>query len=362
MAAWPPRAPPRAGWRAPHPRGPTCPRPSCRPRSRPTPESRRPRAPHRAPATPEPAPAPARSGWPVRVRVRHCRGRSALSDPTPVMTLRLRPLAGALALAFAAPCAFAQPAAAPTAPASATPTDPSLPPATSAPTVFDLQRVTITATQRGPLSTRSVLTSVDRAGGDAVQANAADGNWSLFARLPGLSLTPFNQGTTTGKVAMRGFNGEGEVNAVKLLIDGVPSNSNDGNMPYLDLLPPLGLAAIQAVRGTNDARFGLHGIAGNLELVTREGGNANEARLATGAWGLADAQVAIDREAEGLTTNLAFGLRSSDGWREHAASDRRALSARWTWRPEGADWRATIAVRALQHEAEEPGYLTDAQL
>src|SRR5574343_50424 len=338
MAAWPPRAPPRAGWRAPHPRGPTCPRPSCRLRSRPTPGSRRPRAPHRAPATPEPAPAPARSGWPVRVRVRHCRGRSALSDPTPVMTLRLRPLAGALALAFAAPCAFAQPAAAPTAPASATPTAPSLPPATSAPTVFDLQRVTITATQRGPLSTRSVLTSVDRAGGDAVQANAADGNWSLFARLPGLSLTPFNQGTTTGKVAMRGFNGEGEVNAVKLLIDGVPSNSNDGNMPYLDLLPPLGLGAIQAVRGANDAR------------------------LATGAWGLADAQVAIDREAEGLTTNLAFGLRSSDGWREHAASDRRALSARWTWRPEGADWRATIAVRALQHEAEEPGYLTDAQL
>jgi iron complex outermembrane receptor protein len=267
------------------------------------------------------------------------------------MSFRLLPLAGALALAF--PFAVTAPAAhAQSTPAADAP----------APTVFDLQRVTITATQRGPLSARSVLASVDAAGGEAVQAHAADGNWSLFARLPGLQLTPFNQGTTTGKVSMRGFNGEGEVNAVKLLIDGVPSNSNDGNMPYLDLVPPLGLAAIQAVRGTNDARFGLHGFAGNLELVTREGGQGNEVRATLGPWGTADVQLAADREADGLTANLALGLRHTDGWRRHSASDRRTLSARWTWRPEGQDWRATFAVRLLRHEAEEPGYLTAAQV
>lgn len=49
-------------------------------------------------------------------------------------------------------------------------------------------------------------------------------------------LTEFNQGTTSEKISFRGFNGEGEVKAVKLLIDGIPSNSNDGNMLLMDMI------------------------------------------------------------------------------------------------------------------------------
>lgn len=110
---------------------------------------------------------------------------------------------------------------------------------------FELSRVVVTAPAVGTLSSKSLLTSVDTFGGADLQDAAISNNWELFARLPGINLTNFNQGTTSGKPAMRGFNGEGEVNAVKLLIDGVPSNSNDGNMPYIDLMMPLGLQALQ---------------------------------------------------------------------------------------------------------------------
>ncbi|KTT99763.1 TonB-dependent receptor plug domain-containing protein [Sphingomonas sanguinis] len=80
-------------------------------------------------------------------------------------------------------------------------------------------------------STANVLTSVDVLSGDVAQRQNVDNAWELFARLPGVVLTDFNQGTTSGRFSIRGFNGEGEINAVKLLIDGVPSNDNAGRMP-----------------------------------------------------------------------------------------------------------------------------------
>ena len=226
---------------------------------------------------------------------------------------------------------------------------------------FELSRVVVTAPAVGSLSSKALLTSVDSFGGDDLQASAVGSNWELFARLPGINLTNFNQGNTSGKPAMRGFNGEGEVNAVKLLIDGVPSNSNDGAMPYIDLMMPLGLKAITAVRGTNDARYGLHNIAGNLEMLTREGGNATEVRVGAGPWGKADAQLAMDREAGGFTQNYAVGVRHADGWREHAKADRASLAGKWTWAPQGQDLRLGLALRAHHAEAEEPGYLTQAE-
>lgn len=223
---------------------------------------------------------------------------------------------------------------------------------------FTPRRVDITARAAGALSSRALLTSVDSIGADTVQNTAVGANWELAARLPGVQLTNFNQGTTSGKPSFRGFNGEGEVNAVKLLIDGVPANSNDGNMPYLDLVVPLGLQGMTAVRGTNDARYGLHNIAGNLDLQTRLGGNATDLRVALGPWGKVDTAIAIDREAAGFTQNYAIGMRHADGWRDHAASDRSSLSGQWTWQPSGQDTRYGLALRAHHTQAEEPGYLT----
>lgn len=82
-----------------------------------------------------------------------------------------------------------------------------------------LGAVNVTSTESGPLATSSVLSSVDILGGDILEKMPVTYSWELFSRAPGVMLTEFNQGTTSGKLSFRGFNGEGEVNAVKLLID-----------------------------------------------------------------------------------------------------------------------------------------------
>lgn len=225
---------------------------------------------------------------------------------------------------------------------------------------FALQSVEVKGSSVGNLSSKYLLTSVDTIGGEAVQDAAVGHNWELFGRLPGVQLTNYNQGTISGRPSMRGFNGEGMVSAVKLLIDGVPSNTNDGAMPFLDLVMPLGLAGITAVRGTNDARYGLHSIAGNLELLTREGGNTTDVRVGAGRWGKSDVQLAVDREASGLTQNYSLGARHTDGWRDHSKADQASLAGKWGYAPQASNLRFGLVLRAHHAQAEEPGFLTAA--
>lgn len=232
--------------------------------------------------------------------------------------------------------------------------------APSGDTSFRLGRVDIHARGSGPLPTRRLLTSVDVVGGPPVQDAPVRDTFELFSLVPGVMLTDFNQGTTSGKPSFRGFNGEGEVNAVKLLIDGVPSNSNDGNMPYLGGVFPLAIESITTVRGTNDARYGLHNIAGNIDVATRTGGNGTEGRLGLGPKGQIDLQLTHDGEHGEWTRNLSFGLRDGRGHREHSEAQRLAASGKWFWHPAGASWRVGLVLRHHGVEAEEPGYLSEA--
>jgi len=159
--------------------------------------------------------------------------------------------------------------------------------------ILTLGEVAVTAAATGELATQSVFTSVDRMGADLIENQSVDSAWELFGHMPGVQITEFNQGTTSGKFSFRAFNGEGEINAVKLLIDGIPSNTNDGNMPFIDMVMPLDIEYIETVKGTNDPRYGLYNIAGNASIVTRTSGNYEKMRLSTGSFGTQDAQAAL---------------------------------------------------------------------
>lgn len=204
------------------------------------------------------------------------------------------------------------------------------------------------------------LTSVDRLGGDVIARENVDNAWQLLGRMPGVALTSFNQGTTSGKFSLRGFNGEGEVNAVKLLIDGIPSNANDGNMPFIDVIFPLNIASIETVRGTSDPRWGLHAIGGSAEIDTRTGGNGLDARLGYGSDRTVEGQAAAALTRDGFSQNLFGAWRRSDGYRDHASYDRWTVGGKWFYtRPDGGLRLGAIA-RVYRANADEPGYLTDA--
>jgi iron complex outermembrane receptor protein len=224
-------------------------------------------------------------------------------------------------------------------------------------TAFTVGEVVVTANRT--VST-AVATSVDRLSPSVIERQSVDNSWELFGRLPGVVLTDFNQGTTSGRFSFRAFNGEGEINAVKLLIDGVPSNTNDGGMTFLDMIFPLQIASAETVRGTTDARYGLFNIAGDAEVSTRDSGRYLDARLGHGGWNATDLQLAAGLEGERFRQNYFVGARVADGYRDHSRSERQALSGRWG--VSLADGKASLSAlaRYSHAEADEPGYLTRA--
>lgn len=266
------------------------------------------------------------------------------------MQFRLTPLAAALLVAFSS-SALAQEAAAIQSRQSDNIDTPAL----------TVGRVTVVGRASGPLAARNVLTSVDMLREDQIAEQAVAHNWQLFGQIPGVMLTQFGQGTTSGKFSMRGFNGEGEIIAVKLLIDGIPSNSNDGNMPYIDLAPLLDIRAVEVVRGTNDSRYGMDNIAGNANLVTKIGDNYAKGRLGYGSFGSRDVQGALGIDANGWSQNYAVSYQNADGHREHSGLEKAGLSGKWFWSPDKGASRYGLIVRHHRAVADEAGYLTLAR-
>ncbi len=227
--------------------------------------------------------------------------------------------------------------------------------------VMTLGEVTVYGQATGPLATRSVLTSVDVLQESKIANQAISHNWQLFAPLPGVMLTQYGQGNTSGKISMRGFTGEGDLNPVKLLIDGVPSNTNDGMMPYLDLVPLLDIQSVELVRGTNDPRYGLHNIAGNANIVTKSGGNYKVGRVGFGSFNTKDLQAAAGFDENGFAQNYAVSYQKTDGYRSHSETERAGFSGKWFYSPDNGASRYGLIVRHLESTAEEPGFLSLAQ-
>jgi iron complex outermembrane recepter protein len=209
-------------------------------------------------------------------------------------------------------------------------------------------------------SSANVITSVDRLGGDVAQGANINYIWELVGRLPGVLVTNFNQGATSGKFSFRGFNGEGEINAVKLLIDGIPSNSNDGNMPYIDAVFPIDIAQVDVIRGTSDPRYGLHNIAGNANILTRIGGSYADAKASLGRHSNYEGQLSAGYESGHLSQNHLIACRKSGGYRDHADFDRMSFAGKWFYALTD-DIKIGAIARNYSSDAQEPGYLTLAE-
>lgn len=221
-------------------------------------------------------------------------------------------------------------------------------------TSFSVGEIVVTGQKQNPV--QNVLTSVDILGPDIAQRQNVDATFKLLARVPGVQVTDFHQGGTNGAVSFRGFNAEGGIMAVKLLIDGVPSNANDGYMWMLDGIPPIDIARVEVVRGTSDARYGLNNIAGNIAIFTRTGGTYVDAKATAGSWSSYEGQLALGLERGRFSQNYAVDYRQSDGYRDRGSSDRKNFAGKWFYN--GEDLRFGVIARYFTAMGEDSGFLT----
>ncbi|WP_437937541.1 TonB-dependent receptor [Sorangium sp. So ce341] len=268
------------------------------------------------------------------------------------MTPRARTsgLAAALAALLSAPDAAAAPPedAAPPEGALAT-AAPEAPPALGEEVVVVGQRI-------GPLDSADVVASVDILGGEQIQEQSAAEPLELLRRVPAVYIESFNQGIINADIGLRGFNTQGDVAHTKLLIDGIPSNHHVG-LPDMKAVFPLEIERMEVVKGTNDPRYGLNNVAGNINVVTRKTGNERIARLLAGSFWTVEPQVLVATERDALSQTYFAGYRGSDGYRDHARTDRVAGSAKWFYEP-FRQLRLGLILRGMLLDADAPGYLS----
>ncbi|MBB5864744.1 TonB-dependent receptor [Xanthomonas sp. 3058] len=234
--------------------------------------------------------------------------------------------------------------------------------AQSSDSALTLGKVDVHQHGEGQLTAHQVLTSVDVLGADQIADKNVSYSWELLGQMPGIQLTETRQGAESGKVSFRAFNGEGYLNAIKTLIDGIPSNVNSGNQRFIDMLFPLEISYIEVVRGTNDPRYGLHNIGGNINFGTRQGGNYTDARLTYGSFNTRDAQLAVGRERDGFAQNYFVGVQASDGYRDHDTSSKYSLGGKWFYGNLDDGMRIGLTARVYHNQADEPGFMTAAEM
>ncbi|MGK3968493.1 TonB-dependent receptor [Sorangium sp. So ce118] len=218
------------------------------------------------------------------------------------------------------------------------------------------EEVVVIGQRIGPLDSADVLTSVDILGGEEIQNQSTAEPLELLQRVPAVYVESFNQGIINADVGLRGFNTQGDVAHTKLLIDGIPSNHHVG-LPDMKAVFPLEIERIEVVKGTNDPRYGLTNVAGNINVVTRKTGSERIARLLAGSFWTVEPQVLVADESGALSQTYFAGYRGSDSYRDHGRTDKVAGSAKWFYEP-GRQLRVGLILRGMLLDADAPGYLT----
>ncbi len=233
------------------------------------------------------------------------------------------------------------------------------PPAAPEGTYVTLGKVEVSATPFG-VRTTDLLTSVTVVGADQLENESADYTLELLGKIPGVTLTDFNQGVITADVSLRGFNGEGSSPHLRLLVDGIPHNLNNG---YNDLGPvfPLEIERVEVVKGTADPRFGLNAVAGTVGVHTHQSFTGQRLKLLAGSFGVQDAQALAGYRTGGFAQTYFAGYRRSDGYRDHAAIEKYSFAGKWYLAGAADRWRLGLQARYHHFEGDGPGYLPYAE-
>jgi iron complex outermembrane receptor protein len=233
---------------------------------------------------------------------------------------------------------------------------PAQPPAKIAPVAGEVTEITVVGRRKGPLDAGEVIASTSLLTREQVKLQTASDPLHVLKRVPGVYMEDYNQGTTSTGLSIRGFDTQGEVPAVKLLIDGIPSNFHVGTSE-LKAIFPLEIDRVEVVKGTSDPRYGLNNVAGNVNVISRQGEDVLIARLLAGSFRTVEPQLLSGFRTGPLQHTYFVGYRGSDGFRNNARMDRVAGSAKVFYEP-NPRLKLGLIARGMSLAAESPGYLT----
>lgn len=231
--------------------------------------------------------------------------------------------------------------------------------------VAKLSELTVTVT-RTPESLRQLGASVAVLDSAALRrGRVATGLDEALAFVPGLLTGNRWNYSVDQRLVIRGYGARANfgVRGIKVILDGVPQTLPDGQSTLTNL--DLGLVRrAEVLRGAASALYG-NAAGGVLTFTTRVVPAAPwhlEARGEAGSFGSSKAQVVASARTGALGATLAASRFSTDGFRQHSASEQRRLSLSTDWFASGSTTMMFRVATADDPRAENPGALTTGEL
>jgi len=200
---------------------------------------------------------------------------------------------------------------------------------------------------------------VDVVGEETIEKDTTGHSMEVMKKVPGVYYGHWNQGAVTGTISIRGFDFDHDP-TLKLLIDGVPHNRAGGPM---DIHPvfPMEIERMELVKGTTDVRYGLHNVAGTLNVITHRGGDITKAKLLYGSYNTVEADTLVARKKNGFSQTYFVGFRQSDGYRDHSSYRKGAGSGKWFYTSPDSRLQTGVILRAFGMQGDTPGYLNEEE-
>ncbi len=150
-------------------------------------------------------------------------------------------------------------------------------------------------------------------------------------------------------------------NGIKLLQDGLPVTTADGN-GHNRVSDPLSARYASVARGANALTYGASTLGGAIDLVSPTARNSAPvaASLSGGSYGALDGRATVGAAGDSLDGILTAETKQWDGYRDHSDQDRWSVYANAGWQPSDS-----VSVRAyatyIDNALALPGALTRAQ-
>jgi outer membrane cobalamin receptor len=182
--------------------------------------------------------------------------------------------------------------------------------------------------------------------------------------IPGMTMYFDAAGAGAPMITARGFFGGGEVEYVKLLVDGVPAGDVESGLIDWRHIRVSDIERIEVLRGPGSSLYGDAALGGVIQVFTRRGSDGDatrgDLRLSAGTLGTRAADAFFKQDFGALHLAINGLLSTSNGYREHSAS--REGGGDLTLQHADDTRRLQFTTSLSSIDREEPGALTAAEV
>ena len=198
----------------------------------------------------------------------------------------------------------------------------------------------------------AALTVIDREDLARLPASSLS---EVLGLVPGVTMMFESGASGQPMISSRGFFGGGEVEYVKLLVDGVPVGDAESGIADWQRFRTTGIDRVEVLHGPGSALYGDTALGGVIQVFTAD--DRGEVHAAAGSFDMRELAARFSTElANGFRVDGRAGEWASNGYRDHSEAEGREGEVAVESLGDRSRWRLNAA--AGRQRREQPGALT----